>query len=104
MSAVHVIAILTTHPGKREEVLAAFNENVPNVLAKEGCIEYGAAVDAVGAGSIQTSLGPDTFVAIEKWESVDHLKAHAKTPHMATFGKKVKDLMVGRAIHVLSPC
>jgi quinol monooxygenase YgiN len=103
MSLVHVVAILTTRPGKREEVLAAFNENVPNVLAEEGCIEYGATIDAVDVGSIQTALGPDTFVAIEKWESLNHLKAHAETPHMAIFGKKVKDLMAGRVIHVLSP-
>jgi quinol monooxygenase YgiN len=103
MSVVHVVAILTTRPGKREEVLAALNEKVPNVLAEEGCIEYGATIDALDAGSIQTALGPDIFVAIEKWESVNHLKAHAETPHMATFGKKVKDLMAGRVVHVLSP-
>jgi quinol monooxygenase YgiN len=103
MSVVHVVAILTSHPGKREEVLAAFNENVPNVLAEEGCIEYGATIDTEDAGSIQSTLGPDTFVAIEKWQSVNHLKAHAETPHMAIFGGKVQDLMVGRVIHVLSP-
>jgi quinol monooxygenase YgiN len=51
----------------------------------------------------ETVLGPDIFVAIEKWESVNHLNAHAETPHMATFGKKVKDLMAGRVVHVLSP-
>ena len=44
---------------------------------------------------------PDTFVVIEKWESADHLKAHAVAPHMKAYGAKTKDL-AGRVIHVLS--
>jgi hypothetical protein len=54
-------------------------------------------------GPIQTPFGADTFVVIEKWESVDHLKAHGVAPHMKEYGAKVKDLMAGRVIHVLSP-
>ena len=42
-------------------------------------------------------------MVIEKWESVDHLKAHAVAPHMKEYGAKDKDLMAGRVIHVLSP-
>ena len=54
--------------------------NVPNVHAEEGCIEYGATVDLADAGPIQTKAGDDTFIVIEKWESLDHLKAHAAVP------------------------
>ena len=49
MSTVHVIAIVTAKAGKRAEVLQAFQANVPNVHAEEGCIEYVATVDAEGA-------------------------------------------------------
>ena len=77
--------------------------NRPNVLAEAGCIEYGAAIDTEGMGPIQTPFGADTFVVIEKWESTDHLKAHAVAPHMKDYAAKVKDLMAGRVIHVLSP-
>jgi quinol monooxygenase YgiN len=100
---VHVIAVITAKPGKRAEVLAAFNANVPAVRAEKGCIEYGAAVDAEGAPSIQTKYGPDTFVVVEKWESLDALRAHAQAPHMAAYAAKVKDLLAGRIIHVLQP-
>jgi quinol monooxygenase YgiN len=100
---IHVIAIITAKPGQRETVLAAFRANVPAVHAEKGCIEYGAAVDADGLGSIQTKFGPDTFVVVEKWESVDALKAHAATPHMAAYGAKTRDLLASRVIHVLSP-
>jgi quinol monooxygenase YgiN len=46
---------------------------------------------------------PDAFVVIEKWESPDHLKAHAAAPHMKAYGAKTKDMLAGRVIHVLAP-
>ena len=100
---IHVIAVITAKPGKREEVLRHFNANVPAVRAEKGCIEYGAAVDAEPALPIQTRYGADTFVVVEKWESLEALKAHAAAPHMAAYAAKVKDMLAGRVIHVLSP-
>ena len=103
MSVVHVVAIITAKPGKREKVLQAFHANIPNVRAEEGCIEYGPTVDTIGVGAIQTEIGPDAFVVIEKWESLDHLKAHALAPHMKKYAAQVQGLLADRVIHVLSP-
>ena len=100
---VHVIAVITAKPGKRDAILRQFHANVPNVLAEKGCIEYGPAVDAEPAPAFQTKLGSDTFMVVEKWESMEHLKAHAAAPHMAAYGAKVKDLVASRIIHILSP-
>jgi quinol monooxygenase YgiN len=100
---IHVVAVITAKPGKREEILGHFRANVPAVRAEKGCIEYGAAVDADPALPFQTKWGPDTFLVIEKWDSLDALKAHAAAPHMAAYAGKVKDLLAGRVIHVLSP-
>jgi len=100
---IHVIAVITAKPGKREEVLGHFRANVPNVRAERGCIEYGAAVDADPGLPIQTKYGPETFVVVEKWESMDALKAHAAAPHMAAYGAKTKELLASRVIHILSP-
>jgi len=100
---IHVLAMITAKPGKREEILEAFRANMPAVHAEAGCIEYGPAVDADGIGGLQTKFGPDSFVVIEKWESTDHLKAHAASPHMAAYGAKTRDLIASRVIHVLSP-
>lgn len=102
MSMVHVIAVITAKPGKRGEVLEMFNANVPAVKAEDGCIEYGAAVDADGVGPFQAPFGDDTFVVIEKWASLDALMAHAVAPHMKAYGAKTKDLLADRKIHVLS--
>jgi len=67
---IHVIAIITAKPGQRNAVLEVFRANVAAVRAEEGCIEYGAAIDADGPEGLQTRFGPDTFVVIEKWASV----------------------------------
>lgn len=93
---VHVLAFITAKPGQRDALLAAFRANLPNVQAENGCIEYGAAVDATGANA-------DRYVVIEKWESAQALEAHAKSPHMAAFAAKTKDLIASREIQVLMP-
>ena len=100
---IHVIALITAKPGKREEILKHFRANVPPVRAEKGCIEYGAAVDAENALPFQTKYGADTFVVVEKWESMDALKAHAAAPHMAAYGAKTKEMIASRVIHILSP-
>jgi quinol monooxygenase YgiN len=98
---VHVLAMITAKPGQRATILAAFAENRPNVLAEAGCIAYEATVDLPDVGPIQTPLGPDSFVVIERWESLEALKAHAAAPHMAAYAAKTRPLVATRAVHVL---
>jgi len=100
---IHVLAIVTAKPGMRDTILKVFHANMPAVRAEKGCIEYGPAIDADGVGGIQTKLGPDTFVVVEKWESIEALKAHAAAPHMAAYAAKTKEMIASRIIHVLSP-
>jgi quinol monooxygenase YgiN len=100
---IHVLAIITAKPGQRDTILKAFRANMPAVHAETGCIEYAPAIDAVGAGANQAKLGPDSFVVVEKWDSLDALKAHAASPHMAAYGAKTRELVASRVIHVLSP-
>lgn len=100
---VHVIAVITAKPGKRDEILRHFHANIPAVRAEQGCIEYGPAIDADPAPPVQTKYGPDTFVVIEKWESMDALQAHAVAPHMKAYAATTRELIAERVIHVLSP-
>ena len=100
---IHVLAIITAQPGQRDAVLTAFRGNMPAVHAEEGCVEYGPAIDAEGAGAVQTPLGPDSFAVIEKWTSIEALHAHAASPHMAAYAAKTKPMLASRVIHVLSP-
>lgn len=98
---IHVVAIITTVAGKRAEVLAAFSKIVPLVHAESGCIEYQPVTDAEGAGSNQTALGPDTFIVAEKWASMDELKAHSASAHMAEYARTVTGLIADRKVHIL---
>lgn len=97
---IHVLAIITAKPQQRAALLEAFKAIIPVVHAEAGCIEYGPVVDVDGA---DPAFGPDTFVVVEKWESMAALKAHAVAPHMAAYGAKTRDMVAKRAVHVLQP-
>ncbi len=99
---IHVVAVITAKPGMRETILQAFRANVPAVRAEQGCIEYQAVVDADNALPFQTRIGPDTFMVIEKWATMDALKAHAAAPHMAAYGAKTREHVAVRTVHILS--
>jgi quinol monooxygenase YgiN len=99
---IHVIAFITAKPGQRGALLAAFHEIIPQVHAEAGCIEYAPVVDEADFGGFQTPLGPDAYAVIEKWASADALRAHAAAPHMAAYGKRTKDMIASRVIHVLT--
>jgi quinol monooxygenase YgiN len=99
---IRLVVFLTAKPGRRDELLAEFLKIVPTVRAEKGCVEYGPYVDTPNAGPIQDKIDPDAFVVLESWESLEDLGAHAAAPHMAEYGRKVKDLIANRVLHVLS--
>jgi quinol monooxygenase YgiN len=101
---IHVIATITAQPGERDAVLALFSKNQPAVLAENGCISYEAVVDVPNFGAIQTPLGNDTFVVVERWESAEALKAHTASAHMADYARNTKPLLASRVINVLQGC
>lgn len=98
---IHVIAIITTLPGKRKNVLEQFHAIVPLVHAENGCIEYQPVIDCSESMNIKTDLGADTFIVIEKWQTSDALKAHSTAPHMVEYGKRAGGMIAARTIHVL---
>lgn len=100
---IHVLAVITAKPGQREDLLEHFRANVADVLAEDGCIAYGAAVDAESGPAFQSTYGPDSFVVVEQWASMEALKAHALAPHMARYAAKTKDLVATRQIYILNP-
>jgi quinol monooxygenase YgiN len=107
---IHVLAIVTTKPGKREEALTNTRSNLPNVHAEPGCIEYALAADveidprygAAASPGLNTALGPDTYVVVEKWESLEALNAHIAALPSAPSSIKNRDLILSRTVHILS--
>jgi len=100
---IHVIATIKIVPGKRDEYLTAFHALVPHVLAEEGCIEYGPAIDVATPIEIQSPLCDDTVTVIEKWENIEALQAHLQAKHMQENREKTKDLLEGITVQILKP-
>lgn len=102
---MHVIAVITAKPGKRQEILDVLRDVVPHVLAEPGCIEYSVTTDAGVPGTMhsQTPFGPDRFATIEKWRSLEDLERHSELPFVAEYFEKVVDLMADRKVHFFTP-
>ena len=97
---VTVIATVTCTSGHRNDFLAEFHKIVPEVRQEDGCIEYGPTVDA------STDIGnqhvhENRVTIVEKWESLDALKAHLVAPHMLAYRPKVKDFVESSELRVL---
>ena len=97
---VNVIALITVKPGKRDEFLEIFKANLPAVHAEDGCIEYFPAVD-IELGVPAQELDENKVTIIEKWETLDHLKAHGIAPHMLSYRERVKDIVADVTLKVV---
>ena len=100
---IYVIATVEIAGGRRDDFLAEFKANVPNVLEEDGCIEYGPAVDFPTNLPAQGETRDNVVVVVEKWESIETLEAHLIAPHMLEYRKRVKDIVLGASLQILEP-
>jgi quinol monooxygenase YgiN len=97
---INVIAALRIKDGRVAEFLEIFKANVPNVLKEKGCIEYAPTVDLATDLAVQEK-DANVVTIVEKWNSLEDLKAHLVAPHMQAYSAKVKGLLEGRSIKIL---
>jgi quinol monooxygenase YgiN len=83
------------------EFLEIFKSNIPNVLAEKGCLEYVPTLD-VPAGLPVQVLDNNVVTIIEKWGSIEDLKAHLSAPHMLAYKGKVADLVENVTLKILA--
>ena len=74
---------------------------IPTVRAEDGCRMYTLLKDAKTDWDKPMRFGERTMWMLEKWDSVDALKAHLETPHMKAFGPTVRDMRTSSTFHVL---
>ena len=74
---------------------------VPAVRAENGCLGYTLLKDAATDWEKPQRFGERTMWMLEKWSSVDALKAHLETPHMKAFGPTVRGMRTSSTFHVL---
>ena len=97
---INVLASISVKEGKRADFIAAFKDNLAAVRAEEGCIEYFPAVD-INADLPPQQLDENEVTVIEKWVSLEALRAHLSAPHMLAYKEKVKDIVEGVSLKVL---
>lgn len=97
---IHVIASIRMKAGRVSEFLEIFKSNVPNVKDEKGCIEYFASVD-INAELSSQGLDENVVTIIEKWESLEALRAHLVSPHMLAYREKVKGMVQDTSLKVL---
>jgi quinol monooxygenase YgiN len=100
---IHVIATIELAAGRREAFLAEFHRIVALVRAEAGCLDYGPTIDVPTGLSAQPAVRDDVVTVIERWESLDTLRAHLAAPHMQDYRVRVKDYVVGVQLQVLRP-
>ena len=99
---IHVVAQLEIKEGKRDEFLVEFHRIVPTVRDEVGCVEYGPTIDAeTDIEKQHRDLNRVTI--IEKWETLQALKAHLIAPHMLAYRERITDLVVEAKLSILRP-
>lgn len=97
---ISVIASIQIKPLCKTRFLEIFKANVPAVKTEKGCLEYSPTVD-VETELPRQNMDADRIVIVEKWSSLDALRAHLAAPHMAAYREKVKDLVAGSSLMIL---
>jgi quinol monooxygenase YgiN len=100
---IHVIATIQLREGTREAFLAEFHKIVAPVRSEAGCLEYGPTVDVATEFTAQAPVRDNVVTVVEKWASLDALRAHLQAPHMVEYRPRVKDYVLSVQLQVLQP-
>ena len=100
---IHVVATIELADGQRDAFLEHFHRLVPLVHEEQGCIEYGPTIDLNTGLERQAPLEDNVVVIVEKWESLDDLKAHLVAPHMNAYRKRVQDMVENGHLRITQP-
>ncbi|WP_413701060.1 putative quinol monooxygenase [Psychromonas sp. KJ10-10] len=95
-----VIASILIKESKVDQFKDIFIENIPNVLAEKGCLEYRITVD-FDTGFEQQLIESNSVTIIEKWNTFEDFHNHRLAPHMIQHKLKVEDLVESVSIKVL---
>jgi len=97
---LHVIVTMRIKEGRMQEFLAACKDLRPIVLREAGCQGYEYVRDVVSPFSPEQPIEADRITLLERWESLDALKAHLETPHMKAAGAKMKGMRASVELHL----
>jgi quinol monooxygenase YgiN len=91
---VHVIVTFIIKDGMMDQYLAGVRKLRPLVLAEKGCVEYTYVKEIQSSLGIQEPVQENRLTLIEKWESLEALELHGKSPHMIEYTKILSPMRV----------
>ncbi len=92
---VYVVVSVRVKEDKLKDYIDLLKGAATTVRKEKGCIQYAPTVDLETGGVLPQTMDKNTVMLLEKWESMEALKAHLATPHMAEYFKKEKPLLAG---------
>lgn len=100
---LHILVTMMIKEGRMKEFLSICEELRPLVLREKGCLAYDYARETNSPLGIQEPIEANRITLLERWESLDALKAHMETPHMKAAAPRMKDLRSSVSARVLEP-
>jgi quinol monooxygenase YgiN len=97
LNMIHVVATVRVKPGRRDDFIELVKSITGQVTEEKGCIRYIPTVDIVSGLPPQVQ-DENLVTMIEAWESLEALRNHLTTPHMALFFEKRKEMVEGGSI------
>jgi len=91
---IYVVAQLRLKPGMTERACEAARKVVADTVKEDGCLFYDFNLSVTD---------PTRLVAVERWESADHLARHNETPHLLAWRAVVAEVALERDIQVITP-
>ncbi len=91
---IYVVAELRLKPGTAETAAAEARKVVAGTVKEDGCLAYDFHVSVTD---------PDRLVAVERWQSREALERHNLMPHLLAWRAVVREIVIDRKIHIISP-
>mgnify|MGYP006387831795 FL=1 len=92
MSFIVVLAKIQPKEGCHDSILELSEELIYESQLEDGNIEY----------ELLQSDNDNSLTFVEKWESVESLKKHMKSPHFLNFNEDIAEFVQSEDIEVLS--
>ncbi len=99
---IFILASIEIKDQYKEEFIRIFKENVPRVLAEEGCLGYVPTIDFETPLPTQTK-NSNMVTIVEQWRDYECLQKHSGSDHMNAYRVKVKDMIANMTLKVLQP-
>lgn len=86
---INVVVTLEPVPGRTNDVVRELRVLLPLARAEPGCIEYDAAEDVDLALPGQPAARLGVVTVIQKWRTLEDLRAHFSAAHAVTYRSRV---------------